>query len=150
MGSRAPVHRVFVDNQDLTQTFSTLTAGNRVLLVGQSQQVQNGLYTVTTKLDLERATDMATGSHAAGCIVGTLDGSAYVCIADPDADVVGTNNLVWVHTDSAQATRLVDGSADDRAATNRCASQPMRRVLTPARTCAPVSEWERARPCIAC
>ena len=125
MGARAPVHRVLTDNQDLTKTFSDLTSGNRILLVGQSRKVENGVYSVATDKTLARATDMPIDSHAAGCLVGTTDGSAYVCISDPDADVVGTNNLVWVHTDSAQATRLVKGSTDDVTATNQCGFEHM-------------------------
>ncbi|RKO84129.1 hypothetical protein BDK51DRAFT_49399, partial [Blyttiomyces helicus] len=90
-------------NVDLTQALFTtdsvsLDPGVRVILMFQTNAVENGIYDIGPSNYLTRSSDFAIGSHAAGafCFVeaGTFRGEkGYVCIAVYPNDVVGTNNL---------------------------------------------------------
>ena len=144
---------VNINSPGTTLTPLKVATGDRVLLIGQSGSVGNGVYVVGTSgtgtQTLARASDMPINARAAGSVVRASDDSAYVCIANPDLDVVGTHPLRWVHTDTGHATRLIQGSADDRVATDRCVPRFMRRVPTTAPTFATSSEWDPAHPCIA-
>lgn len=92
--------------------------GDRVLLFGQSNKVQNGIWVVKTTAWL-RADDLAAGAHAANVSVpiskGTYHDNGYMCTDDAGADVVGTDELnfspfpgtpVW----STTAAELTDSS----------------------------------------
>ena len=92
-------------NVDLTRAVTTLDGvtlveGYRVLLLMQTNGVENGLYTVLGNNMLTRTNDLAAGSRAAGafCFVqmGTMRGDkGYVCITDYPNDVVGVNSLTF-------------------------------------------------------
>jgi len=75
------------------------TDGQRVGLTQQTPQSANGIYVVHAGA-WTRATDMPAGSHGS-CVffdvqAGTLVGNGYLCVADPTADLVGTNNLPFL------------------------------------------------------
>ncbi|RKO93411.1 hypothetical protein BDK51DRAFT_44821 [Blyttiomyces helicus] len=90
-------------NVDLTQALFTtegvtLVPGVRVILMFQTNAVENGIYDIGPSNYLTRSSDFAIGSHAAGafCFVeaGTFRGEkGYVCIAVYPNDVVRTNDL---------------------------------------------------------
>lgn len=70
----------------------------RVLLMFQTNAVENGIYVVTSTGLLRRADDLSYGMRAAGvfCFVetGAFRGDkGYVCIADYPNDIVGTNAI---------------------------------------------------------
>ena len=74
--------------------------GMRILLAGQSNAVENGIYLVDNAT-LSRAADLAVGSFATGSFV-FIDGPGIsnnkqgrVCTALPGADVVGSHALPW-------------------------------------------------------
>ena len=77
----------------------TLTSGMRVLLTGQTDAIQNGIYVVGTS-SLARSSDLAVGALASGtfCFVtgGTVNGhKGFVCNALPGAETVGSHALQW-------------------------------------------------------
>ncbi len=76
----------------------TLTPEARVLLMGQTNPVENGIYTVVQGNYLHRANDFANDSKVAGAFSFVQQGlykgdKGYVCIADAPNDVVGTDSL---------------------------------------------------------
>lgn len=78
---------------------TTLAAGMRVLLTGQTNAVENGIYLVGSTA-LSRADDLAAASLASGNFVFVTSGTAngrkgYVCNALPGAETVGTHALTW-------------------------------------------------------
>jgi len=81
------------------------TLASRVLLIGQTNPVQNGIW-VTASGAWTRPTDFANGSHAAGVFAFVEEGATYqdtgwLCITAPGSDVVGTNTNSWVQFSSA-------------------------------------------------
>ena len=92
----------------LTVDGVVLVAGNRVLLVAQTDGVQNGIYVVAAGA-WARSSDFAVGASANGVSVfvtsGTTEtGTAYTCInttasfayyGAPVGDIVGTDALVF-------------------------------------------------------
>ncbi len=81
----------------------TLVVGNRVLLAGQTDQKQNGVYVYSSEGKLTRATDLdgkpKISYKGASFLVnaGSLKGSVYT-IQEAEAIVFGTDNIVFVKT----------------------------------------------------
>ena len=124
IGTRATVKVVRTDNIDLNNQGTVLTAaklkeGDRMLLIGQTAKTQNGIYSVTSSNTLVRAVDMPIGSRTAGTQVHVQNGLTYMCINNPNADVVNTNELVWESPVSGSCTRLVRVSDEDLNATTQ-------------------------------
>ena len=74
-------------------------AGDRVLLAGQTNAVENGIYVVSNSV-WSRADDMKTASNAAGMGVFVREGniyedSAWICSTDTGSDTVGTHSLTF-------------------------------------------------------
>lgn len=80
-----------------------VAAGTRVLLAGQTNATENGIYVGNTGgTALVRADDMAAGSDAYGSRVfcpgpagGTNAEKLFLCTALPDSSAVGTHALAW-------------------------------------------------------
>jgi hypothetical protein len=84
----------------------TLVTGNRVLIKNQTNQVENGIYTVNVSGAPTRASDFSTGTSQSGSYVFVIAGTAnadsgFVMVSDPPNDVVGTNNLVFTQFSGA-------------------------------------------------
>jgi len=82
-----------------------LSAGDRVLLAGQTNAVQNGIYIVSATA-WSRSSDMAAGSDGSGNFAfvtegTTNDDTGWVCINSTGAAVVGTNALVFTQFSGA-------------------------------------------------
>jgi hypothetical protein len=81
--------------------------GNIVLLRGQTDPIENGMWVVHAGAWARHA-DMPAGSHAGGSFVFVEQGGLYadtgwVCSSDSPNDIVGTNNLNWVQFSGAGA-----------------------------------------------
>ena len=80
-----------------------LVAGDRVLLAGQTNAVDNGIYVVAATGAPSRSSDLAVGGHAAGYVItvrgGTLyGGRLFLCTnSSTAADVVGTHALAFTY-----------------------------------------------------
>jgi hypothetical protein len=91
-----------VANVDLMNPLTTtddipLSPGDRVLLMDQTNAVENGIYVLTQDSYLVRSDDFAVGTRSAGAFTfvqqGTFRGDkGYVCIAD-NPSLVGTDIL---------------------------------------------------------
>ena len=84
----------------------TLQTGDRILIKNQSTASQNGIYNVNASGAPSRATDMGTGSNAAGAFVfveqGTVNAeNGFTCTSDTGSAVVGTNNLTFAQFSGA-------------------------------------------------
>ena len=93
-----------------------LAQDNRVLLTGQTDAVQNGVYVVSATGTLVRSSDMSIGSRAAGSVIMNANtGARFLCWSSPGADVVGTHALRWqeIIFNDASLRRAV--STGDRA-----------------------------------
>ena len=99
-----------------------LKTGNRILLIGQTDATQNGIYTVVAVGAPTRSTDLDVGSAACGVYVFVDEGTqwvdrAFVCISNKGSDVVGTNNLEFVQFSSRSSAMagngLVTGAAQE-------------------------------------
>ena len=82
-----------------TQTIDgvSVSAGDRVLCIAQSDSKDNGIY-ICAAGSWSRSSDMAAGSNAAGASMfieqGTANGDkGFVCTSNKGSDVVGTNDL---------------------------------------------------------
>ena len=92
----------------------TLQTGDRILIKNQSTASQNGIYNVNASGAPSRATDMGTGSNAAGAFVfveqGTLNAeNGFTCTSDTGSAVVGTNNLTFAQFSGAGQIIAGDG-----------------------------------------
>ena len=92
----------------------TLQTGDRILIKNQSTASQNGIYNVNASGAPSRATDMGTGSNAAGAFVfveqGTVNAeNGFVCTSDTGSAVVGTNNLTFAQFSGAGQIIAGDG-----------------------------------------
>ena len=92
----------------------TLQTGDRILLKNQTTASQNGIYNVNASGAPSRATDMGTGSNAAGAFVfveqGTLNAeNGFTCTSDTGSAVVGTNNLTFAQFSGAGQIIAGDG-----------------------------------------
>jgi hypothetical protein len=78
---------------------TTLVLGNRVLLMGQTNAIENGVWEITAGAAV-RPADFVTDSFATGVYVfvdeGALLDRAYICITNESVSQVGTNALEWV------------------------------------------------------
>ena len=73
-----------------------LQRGSRVLLSGQSDAMENGIYTVETDGALHRAPDMSPGSHCAGSHLFVQPSMRRFLNVNPyGLDVVGLHALQW-------------------------------------------------------
>ena len=92
----------------------TLQTGDRILIKNQSTASQNGIYNVNASGAPSRATDMGTGSNAAGAFVfveqGTVNAeNGFTCTSDTGSAVVGTNNLTFAQFSGAGQIIAGDG-----------------------------------------
>nr|BAR21560.1 phage-related tail fiber protein [uncultured Mediterranean phage uvMED] len=92
----------------------TLQTGDRILIKNQSTASQNGIYNVQASGAPSRATDMGTGSNAAGAFVfveqGTVNAeNGFTCTSDTGSAVVGTNNLTFAQFSGAGQIIAGDG-----------------------------------------
>ncbi len=92
----------------------TLQTGDRILIKNQSTASQNGIYNVNASGAPSRATDMATGSNAAGAFVFVEEGTVnaengFTCTSDTGSAVVGTNNLTFAQFSGAGQIIAGDG-----------------------------------------
>lgn len=83
-------------------TQQVLTAGSRILLTGQTDPKQNGVYIVPSSGDEkalpERASDLITGGSALGvCIYDRFSDMIYVC-ANNNSAIVDTDDLSFTGT----------------------------------------------------
>lgn len=91
-----------------------LATTDRVLLTGQTDASENGIWVVNTAGAWSRATDMDTGYQAAGSFVFVTGGSAYlktgwVCTAPAVNDTVGTDDLPFEQFSAAGTYTAGDG-----------------------------------------
>ena len=96
----------------------TLQTGDRILLKNQTTASQNGIYNVNASGAPSRATDMGTGSNAAGAFVfveqGTVNAeNGFTCTSDTGSAVVGTNNLTFAQFSGAGQIIAGNGIAKD-------------------------------------
>lgn len=118
---KSPVVVVAVDPYDLSAIVAgttsvdgvTLTVDARVLFVGQTNAVENGLYVVTAS-GVARSADLPVGASASGTYVFVDRGAVYqdrafVCVTDRTSDLVGTNTLSWIQF-SARPTAMAGRS----------------------------------------
>ena len=92
----------------------TLQTGDRILIKNQTTASQNGIYNVNASGAPSRATDMGTGSNAAGAFVfveqGTVNAeNGFTCTSDTGSAVVGTNNLTFAQFSGAGQIIAGDG-----------------------------------------
>ena len=92
----------------------TLQTGDRILIKNQSTASQNGIYNVQASGAPSRATDMGTGSNAAGAFVFVEQGTTnaengFTCTSDTGSAVVGTNNLTFAQFSGAGQIIAGDG-----------------------------------------
>lgn len=78
----------------------TLAVGNRILLAGQGDPVENGIYTVASSLPPVRSTDFAVGAQVSNTTAyvesGTVSGGlTFVVTNASSSDVVGTDALIF-------------------------------------------------------
>ena len=99
----------------------SLSAGDRILLMGQTSAIENGVYVVAASGAPTRSTDLASGFAAGGAYFFVNEGTvykdrAYVCTSDKGMDVVGTHALVFVQFSSRSSAMaghgLVTGAAE--------------------------------------
>lgn len=90
-----------------TQTVDgvAVSAGQRVLLTGQTNGVDNGIYVVASG-NWTRPADLAAGASAAAAYTFIEEGAAFadggwVCTSDPGQDIVGTSATVWTQFSGA-------------------------------------------------
>ena len=96
----------------------TLQTGDRILIKNQTTASQNGIYNVNASGAPSRATDMGTGSNAAGAFVfveqGTVNAeNGFTCTSDTGSAVVGTNNLTFAQFSGAGQIIAGAGLAKD-------------------------------------
>ena len=80
----------------------TLATGDRVLLAGQTNAVQNGVYVLGATGPPVRASNLPTGGHAAALTMVVKEGTLYgdrtfLCVTDSAADVVDTDPLTFTY-----------------------------------------------------
>ena len=96
----------------------TLQTGDRILIKNQTTASQNGIYNVNASGAPSRATDMGTGSNAAGAFVfveqGTVNAeNGFTCTSDTGSAVVGTNNLTFAQFSGAG--QIIAGAGLDKS-----------------------------------
>ena len=107
-GDRAPVRtasRVNVNLAAVPSTINGVTMANndRVLLAGQTDPIENGIYVWNTGPTLTRATDMAASSSvfrgtavvAVTGVAGVDTGSTWMLNNSAQSSTVGTHGLTW-------------------------------------------------------
>lgn len=77
------------------------TDSDRILLVGQTDQTENGIWIVSTTSSWARPADFATDMAVASAFTISQKGTAnaetlWLCAADTGSDVVDTDPLTWV------------------------------------------------------
>lgn len=96
---------ITLSGEQTVDTTVALVSGDRCLVKDQGTPSQNGIYIVSTGA-WTRATDMASGSSAAGDFMFVEEGTLYadtgwVCTNNSGSDIVGTNSLVFTQFSSA-------------------------------------------------
>ena len=89
----------------------TLQTGDRILIKNQTTASQNGIYNVNASGAPSRATDMGTGSNAAGAFVfveqGTVNAeNGFTCTSDTGSAVVGIYTYEIAEQRAVEATTL--------------------------------------------
>jgi hypothetical protein len=112
------VRAVSIANETLTGLPTTVdgvgswTAGQRILLTGQSSATENGIWEVQVGA-WTRPADFATGSSVAGAYCFVEEGTSYadsgwVCTSDQGSDIVDTDPLAF--TQFSGAGQITAGS----------------------------------------
>lgn len=87
----------------------SLVADDRVLLTGQTDETENGIWVVKAGA-WERATDMDTGQSPVGAIIGVIEGNVYtgqVWFCDSTSGtIVGTDNITFKSPANNRRVRL--------------------------------------------
>ena len=115
--STLSVDLVSTTNQTLTSSGTWLsgidsvipTVNNRILFVGQTNQIENGIYVMTNSTTISRSSDFSLSYTASGTNVFIKSGTLYantewVCTNLTDSDIVGTNSLIFNSIKTATAT----------------------------------------------
>lgn len=97
----------------------SVVAGDRVLVLGQADAIENGIY-IASATAWARSADMPAGSHAAGtyCFVeegvySTNADAGFVCTTNGPDDVVGTDELAFTKFSGAGQIEAGDGLKKD-------------------------------------
>lgn len=90
-----------------------MSAGERVLLIGQTTPSENGIWTVAAGA-WSRPADFATGSAQANAAIFVSEGTTYADTAwtmtnDAGGDIVDTDDLVWAQFSGAGSINAGDG-----------------------------------------
>jgi hypothetical protein len=103
---QAPVRTSSNNNRNATGTYAnadgvSMSPGDRTLLFGQNNAVENGVYIVLPDMSKERASDFALGTSVSKFTVLVTEGTnrankTYICTNKPGEDVVGTHELTFV------------------------------------------------------
>lgn len=104
-----------------TSSQVTLSSGDRVLLAGQTDPIQNGVYLIAANgvgqggAETERVTDLAVSDQAAGTFIFIEEGdsaeSGFICAAPSTADTVGTHDLSFFKMSGIANTSVTSTSA---------------------------------------
>lgn len=96
-----------------TAQSTTLAADDRLLLRGQTDASENGIYVVASSGAPTRAGDMAAAASAAGVFTfieaGDDEGAGFVCTNNAGSDAVGTDDLTFSQFSGAGAVTAGDG-----------------------------------------
>ena len=84
----------------------TLALNNRILIKNQTNQIENGIYTVNAISNPTRASDFSSGQFASGTYVfveqGTVNSnSGFICTSLDGFDTINTHNLTFVQFSGA-------------------------------------------------
>lgn len=114
LSSKAPVDAATTGPLVLTSDFEvgdvidghTLILNDRVLIKDQTDQTENGIYSVNATSTPTRTADFFTGAGSSGSVVFVQDGTVnkglgFICTSQEGSDIIGTNNLIFVQFSGA-------------------------------------------------
>jgi hypothetical protein len=111
----ADANVVLTSNYPATIDGYTVVAEDRILLTGQTNDIQNGIYRADTSTHkFVRVDDLTTGDHASGAYTfiqfgGSYGGTGWTCTAVNPTDVVDTDSLPWGQFSSTGHITAGDG-----------------------------------------
>lgn len=135
---KSPVRAILYGNASLQDLLIVdgvqLAAEDRVLVIGQTNKAENGIY-VTKEADVwVRAEDFAVASNAAGAALVVMEGTDYAdtvwaCSTNAGSDTVGTDDLDFVQIGvfelkdgSVTTTKLADSAVTTAKVANSAIS----------------------------
>jgi hypothetical protein len=99
-------------NTNITLPTYTGTDNTRVLLISQTNKIENGIYVVNNNI-LSRSADMTNGTSAAGSLIYVHNvNNYYTCICNYAADIVGINDLLFSNIFLTPYNLLGDGATE--------------------------------------